>query len=201
MFTGIIKTKGKIEKISKTGVQPLFKVSISAPKNWSFKKGESVSVSGICSTLVNSKKNVFDVEYMKETLSKTTVSEWQKGRIVNLEKSLKVGDPLDGHFVYGHVDAKSVVKQVTGDNSQLTLRIYLENKFSKYVVYKGSVAIDGVSLTVSKRGKDFFEVSLIPYTAEHTTLGNLKKNDNVNVETDILAKYASNLKLDYKLRR
>lgn len=186
MFTGIIKAKGEVKKISKKN--GLIHMSFAAPKNWKFKNGESISVSGICSTLIKSTKNIFDVDYMKETLDKTTVSAWRVGKIVNLEKSMKMGDSMDGHLVYGHVDTVGKVLEIKKSQNNLVIKISLPKTIAKHVVYKGSVAIDGTSLTVSKKGADYFEVSLIPYTATHTTLGNLRKNDNVNIETDIMMK-------------
>ena len=186
MFTGITKGIGRIEKISKE--DKLKKVSIKAPISWKFFGGESVSVSGVCSTVISSKKNIFDVEYMPETLSKTTADIFKAGDEVNLEKSLKVGDSLDGHFVYGHIDATGKILEVRKEGESVVLSIFLPKDIAKYVVNKGSVAIDGISLTISKKMKDRFEVSLIPHTIKNTTLKKLVKNDLVNIETDILSK-------------
>ncbi len=188
MFTGIIKGIGKVTKISDQ--KNLKSVSISAPSAWKFIDGESVSVSGICSTVISSKKNVFDVEYMKETLDITTAKNFTVGAEVNLERSLKAGEPFDGHIVYGHVEDVGVVKKVSHGAGNSVITISAPKNILKYVIYKGSIAIDGVSLTVSKKGSSFFEVSLIPYTLSHTTLGKLVAGDKVNLETDIIAKYA-----------
>jgi len=188
MFTGIIKGRGNVKTVS--GETHLKTVTIEAPSTWRFKKGESVNVSGICSTVVKSVKNSFDVEYMKETLDVTTAKFFTKNLAVNLEKSLKVGDPIDGHFVYGHIDTMGKITQFLKFKDQAKMQIKIPIKYLKYIVYKGSVAVDGVSLTVSKKETTYFEVSLIPYTISHTTLEKLKVGDNVNIETDVIAKFA-----------
>lgn len=187
MFSGIIRGIGKIENTTK--ISKIKKVSIKAPENWKFREGESVSVSGICSTVVSSKKNIFNVDYMPETLLKSTAVFFEKGDEVNLEKSLKIGDSLDGHFVYGHIEGVGKVLNILNKGKSKVLSISLPKNIAKYVANKGSIAIDGVSLTVSGKKGSIFNVSLIPYTLSDTTLSNLEKGDKVNIESDIIAKY------------
>lgn len=191
MFSGIIQAKGKVvSDISSLGVK---KITIEAPKDWLFNNGESISIDGICSTVVSSNNNQFTIQYMPETLKKTTASGFCALSILNLEKSIKAGDPMDGHFVYGHVDALSVVTKIKKDGESKVISFSLEKDIEKYLAYKGSVTINGVSLTISNISKKDFEVSLIPYTLENTNLGNLKVGDMVNIETDILARYVERI--------
>jgi len=188
MFTGIIKGVGSITKVSDT--KNLKKVEISAPKMWKFKEGESISVSGICSTVVNSKKNIFNAEYMEETLKLTTAKKFEANNLVNLEKSLKVGDSLDGHIVSGHVEGRGIIKKIDLKGNTKVFSISIPKALLRRVFLKGSVTVDGVSLTVSKKTQSNFEVSLIPYTLENTTLGKLCVGDKVNIETDMFTRYA-----------
>lgn len=188
MFTGIIKGVGKIKRV-KAGKEML-SVSVEAPKYFKFKIGESVAVSGICTTVISNKKNIFEADYMKETLNLTTAKNFKEGIIVNLEQSMKFGDSLDGHMVYGHVEGVGKIEKIVEIGQNKILSISVSKKILKNIFYKGSVAIDGVSLTVSKKTSNSFEVSLIPYTLKHTTLGKNKIGDKVNIETDSFFKYA-----------
>ncbi len=191
MFTGIIK---KVSKVSYVSFQKgsLF-VTIKIPKSWKIWKGESISVNGVCSTVKSLGKKTFTVEYMPETIKKTTVGNFKKGTLVNLEKSLKLNDLVDGHLVQGHVDTKGTVFQVHKVKSSKVLKIRVLEKFMKLIVVKGSIAVDGASLTVVDTGYNWFTVSLVSYTMENTNLGKIKVEDKVNVETDILAKYLNKI--------
>lgn len=192
MFTGIIKSKSKVLSTSdRLGIK---KVSIEKKDTDIFSLGASISVSGVCSTVVETSESSFSVEYMPETLSKTTMKNIVAETVVNIEESLRAGDPIDGHFVYGHVDAIGIIEKIKHDGESKVYSISLLKDIQKYIVYKGSVAIDGVSLTISAVAKNNFEVSLIPYTLEHTTLGEKKVGDIVNIETDILARYVQKTK-------
>lgn len=196
MFTGIVRKVSKIEKVSKK--EESFFVSIRKPKGWKIKRGESISVNGICLTVRSASEASFEVEYMPETIRKTTVGNFRKGTLVNLEKSLKIGDSLDGHIVQGHVDTVGEIREIKKVGKSKVMKITVPKKFMKFIAEKGSIAIDGVSLTVVNIGKNRtapyrhgvgFTVSLVSYTLENTNLGKSRRGDKVNVEVDILAKY------------
>ncbi|MES2224063.1 MAG: riboflavin synthase [Patescibacteria group bacterium] len=187
MFTGIIQKTAKIKSVKKEN--EILVVSFELPKKFDIKKGASISINGVCSTVISFTKNEFKVGYMKETLSKTNVGTWGVGGKMNLEPSLRLGDTLDGHFVYGHIDTVGTIKTITKQGDSRFFEISIPKEFLKYVVYKGSVAVNGVSLTVSARNSKSFNISLIPYTLEHTNLGELTLGDSVNVEVDVMGKY------------
>lgn len=198
MFTGIITDVSKVAVVRT--VRGNLSVAIARPARWKVKAGESVSVSGICSTVAKVGRGVMHFEYMPETLRKTTVRLWRVGERVNLERSLKVGEPLDGHLVMGHVDGVGFISSIEKTRGSRVFRIVPPRDLLRYIVIKGSVAIDGVSLTVvdacppraarlRRVGRSFFTVALIPYTLSYTTLRDRRVADRVNIETDILAKY------------
>ncbi len=188
MFSGIVSKKIKVNEI-KT-IKDSLEIIFELPKGIFLEKGESVSLNGICSTVEKYSKTDFQIHYMKETLDITNARNLKTGSQVNFEQALKWNDRVSGHFVSGHIDCVGKVVVIDKKKGWI-LRINIPSKFLKYVVYKGSISIDGVSLTTSKVGKNYFEVSLIPYTLELTTLGNLIKGNLVNIETDLLAKYAN----------
>lgn len=193
MFTGIVVGKGKIiEKVAKEfGDVFVVEAKRLARK---VKLGSSVSVSGVCLTVTKKrgKKLFFDV--MPETLKKTTLGEKEAAMEVNLELTLKAGDEIGGHFVYGHVDGTGEVERVEnqGDNKLITIKATPE--LMRFIAPQGSIAVDGVSLTIAAFSAGSFIVSLIPYTLEHTTLGGLEVGDMVNVENDMLLKHIRQIK-------
>jgi len=187
MFTGIISDIARVKKISEKNYNLV--VRFDKPKKWKLKMGESVAISGICSTVLRSGSDWFEVEYMPETLKRTTVANFEDGTRVNLEQSLRFNDIVSGHFVQGHVDTRGTVKVVNRKSNSMEVQISMPKDFRKYVVFKGSITIDGVALTVSAVNRDGFSVSVMPFTMEHTTLGDLKKGLEINVETDMFAKY------------
>ncbi len=190
MFTGIVQAKKAVKSTSISSF--IKKVSIEKPADFDLKLGESVNINGICSTVVEAGNDSFSVEYMKETLRVTTAENFVAGIFVNLEKSLKVGDSLSGHFVYGHVDCMGVVHKIKEEGGSKVFSISIPKEFHKYIAYKGSVTVDGVSLTISEKTKEGFMVSLIPFTLNETNLGEKKVSDMVNIETDMLSKYLEN---------
>ncbi len=191
MFTGIIKKLSTVEKVfRKKG--SLF-VAIKIPKDWKVWVGESISINGVCSTVNKLGKETFTVEYMPETIKKTTAGKFKKGTLVNLEKSLKLSDLVDGHLVQGHVDCRGEVRSVNYESGSKILKIRVPQKFMKFIAEKGSIAIDGISLTVVDTGKNWFTVSLVSYTLDNTNLGSIKVGEEVNIETDVLAKYLNKL--------
>ena len=193
MFSGIIKKTGKINKIFKNKKD----LSIEVYTKMSFSKkeiGSSICCSGACLTVEKCKKNYVIFYLSNETLSKTNFKFIKKDNIVNLEKSLKFGDRISGHFVQGHIDTTSSIKKIVLEGKSWLIYFSLSKKFKKYIVSKGSISINGVSLTVSKITKGGFQISVIPQTLKLTNLMTLKENDLVNVEFDILGKYIKNIK-------
>ncbi len=191
MFTGIIKKVSQVEKVKKEKGN-LF-VWVKTPKGWTVSLGESISINGVCSTVKDKSKNNFLVEYMPETIKKTIAGNFKKGTIVNLEKSLKLNDLLDGHLVQGHIDGRGRIKEIKKVGQSEVMEISASQRIMPLIASKGSVGIDGISLTVVDVGKDWFSVSLVDYTLKNTNLGKLRKGEEVNIETDVLAKYINKL--------
>ena len=187
MFTGIIQSASTISEISTQW--NIVSISVVLPHSWEIKLGDSIAMSGVCSTVANIGAVFFTVEYIPETLRKTTVQNWNIGDTLNLEKSLRVGDGLDGHFVMGHVDTIGQLMEIKEEGDSRVFTISLPSEFLRYVVYKWSISVDGISLTVSAVSEKWFQISLIPYTLTHTNLHERKIGEMLNIETDILGKY------------
>lgn len=188
MFTGIIEATGKV-KAAKS-VRGNRVLEIGKPRAWKLANGQSVSVDGICSTVVSSTPDTFRVEYMPETLKKTTAGGFLRGTRVNLERSLTLEKFVDGHLVLGHVDGKARVVGAVDNSNGYLLTISLPAEISDYIALHGSFALNGVSLTVARKGARTATVALIPHTLSHTNLGSLKKGDYANLEIDLIARYA-----------
>lgn len=192
MFTGLVEEVGKIESSNRRGSITDFVISAEIVPS-ELKLGDSVAVNGACLTVTGFSGKLFTVEAVVETLSRTTLGSFTKGRQVNLERAVRVGDRLGGHIVQGHVDCVGKVVSRRGDEKNLLLGIAVEDSYSKYIAEKGSVALDGVSLTVTySRGAEF-GISVIPHTIKETTLIGLRQGDAVNIETDVIAKYVEKL--------
>ena len=188
MFTGIIEESGIVARLKPA--KNLLTLYIKARKVIKgLKAGDSVAVNGVCLTATQIKGGIIAFDLMKESLDKTTLGLLKPGDKVNLEASLKFGQRLGGHFVTGHVDGLGIIRKKILQPNYVEYEIALAKELLRYIVPKGSVTIDGVSLTVGKVGKNFFTVYLIPYTLKVTNLGQKKAADKVNIETDILAKY------------
>jgi len=187
MFTGIIQEIGTIQKISKKG--EIFIIEISASLHKGKKIGASISIDGACFTLTEVGESTFTIEAMTETQEKTIIKNYEIGTSVNLESSLKVGGSLDGHFVSGHVDFISKVMKIL--DGVITLEIPPDKK--KFFALKGSVTINGVSLTISDITQNSLSVSLIPATLEKTNLSMLKEGKTVNIEIDLISRYLDSL--------
>ena len=191
MFSGIIKHTGKINKIYKNNnnctVEILSKMKFSKSEI-----GSSISCSGTCLTLEKYKRNLSKYYISRETLNRTNLKFLLKGDLINLEKSLKYGNRISGHFVQGHVDTTSLIKRIDIIGKSWFINFKLLKKYNKYLVQKGSITINGVSLTISKILKNGFQVVLIPQTLKLTNLIYLKEKDVVNVELDVLGKYIKN---------
>lgn len=192
MFTGIIETTGKIKKIENKNKKVYFTV---AARNFlqDIKTGASIACDGACLTVIKKTKDSFTVELMPETLRLTKFADSRIGDLINLEKSLKIGERIDGHFVMGHVDGVGVVKKVVKEGKFINLIINVPKKIIKYLAYKGSASINGVSLTIAGNGKDWLKVCLITHTMEITNLSALKAGDKVNIEVDMIARYLESL--------
>ena len=188
MFNGIIKHTGKISKIYKNNnnciIEILSKIKFS--KN---EIGSSISCSGACLTLEKYKGNLSKFYISKETLNRTNFKSSNKGDLINLEKSLKYGDRISGHFAQGHVDTTSIIKKIDFVGKSWFVNFKLPKKYKKYLIQKGSITINGVSLTISKILKDGFQIVVIPQTLKLTNLMYLKEKDVVNIEFDVLGKY------------
>jgi len=191
MFTGIVQEVGTIKSINEKAGEIRLIVSVRPPKF--VKLGSSVAVSGVCLTVANMSDGQLEFDVMHETIKKTSLSDKHEGSLVNIEYSLRAGDEIGGHFVYGHVSHVAQVKSLKSKVKSRILTIVLPSKIASYIVPQGSVAIDGVSLTVASVSEDSFDVSLVDYTLEHTTLKDLKVVDMVNIEVDVLARYASKI--------
>ena len=192
MFNGIIKNTGKISKIYKRNNNCVMEI-LSQMKFTKNEIGTSISCSGACLTLEKFNKNLVKFYVSKETLHKTTFKLSKKGDIINLEKSLKYGERISGHLVQGHVDATCSISKIYFVGKSWLINFKLSNKFRKYLVQKGSITINGVSLTIVKILKNGFQIAIIPQTLKLTNLIHLKVKDEVNVEFDILGKYMKSL--------
>ncbi|MDP8255380.1 MAG: riboflavin synthase [Candidatus Alcyoniella australis] len=188
MFTGLIQDRGAVVRAQRSGKMLLLGVRSSLPVH-SFEIGESISINGVCQTVVRTENDVFFVEVSPETLERTTLGKFNIGREVNLERALLATDRLGGHFVQGHVDGRGVVRRVDKSSAFIVVSVQVSAELAPYLVEKGSVAVDGVSLTVNAVDEQGFSVGLIPHTAQSTCLVNLEPGDDVNVETDLIAKY------------
>ena len=188
MFTGIIQKIGIVSEIQKRNGVLKLTLEVSPWRN-PLAVGESVDVDGVCLTVVRSKGKAFSAEVVPETLRATTLGNLLLGREVNLERSLKLGDSLGGHFVFGHVDGKGKIIRKTKRGKDYCLAIAVPKSLRVYLISKGSVAVDGISLTVQKVLPGGFETAVIPHTADHTTLGAKRIGDPVNLETDVMVKH------------
>jgi riboflavin synthase len=192
MFTGIIQDMGTVRKLARKGEDVLLEVETALALD-DVRIGDSIAVSGACLTVTSMGKKSFTFDVSAESLSKTSLGKLKAGDAVNLEKALRMSDFLGGHLVLGHVDCVGRIVEKTARAGSIVFGITLEAGFSKYVVAKGSIAVDGISLTVNSCEGDRFYVNIIPHTAEKTTLAGKKAGDSVNIETDILGKYVEKL--------
>ena len=195
MFTGIITALGTVRAITPLGAGADMRLVIATP--WpdiaDVALGASIACSGCCLTAVELGADCFAVDASAETLSRTSLGNWKVGTRVNLERSLKVGDELGGHIVSGHVDGLGEAISATPENGSIRWRFRVPRDLARFIAEKGSVAIDGVSLTVNDVTDDAFGVNIIPHTAAVTGFGFLKPGDKVNIEIDMLARYVARL--------
>ena len=191
MFSGIIKHTGKIKKINRDMNNCIIEI-FSKIKFSRTEIGSSVSCSGTCLTLEKYRKNLCKFYISRETLNRTNFKSMNKGDLVNLEKSLKYGDHISGHFVQGHVDATSTIEKIVLVGKSWFINFKIKKKYKKYLVHKGSITINGVSLTISKILTNGFQIVIIPQTLRLTNLIYLKEKALVNVEFDVIGKYIKN---------
>lgn len=193
MFTGLIEEIGSITSITNSGDGAVVEISAHTVLQ-DVSHGDSIAISGVCLTVIDPTPSSFRADVMKETLLHSAAGSWKPGTKINLERAARVGDRLGGHIVQGHVDATAKVLEVKPGDQWSVIRISLREDIAPLVAHKGSITVDGVSLTVSAVGRDWAEVSLIPETLAATTLGEASVGDVVNVETDVLARHVLRLR-------
>ena len=191
MFTGIVEGIGKVEKIVKsTKNRSAVQMTVNLGKNSKgLKIGQSVALNGVCLTVTKKLQNKCNFEMIDETTKKTDLGNLKEGSIVNIERSLKAGDRLEGHFVLGHVDGVGTIKKIQKKPKEVQVWFEVPKSLAKYVVKKGSIAVDGISLTVVDVKKNIASVCLIPHTIDVTNFKTRNVGDKINIETDILGKY------------
>jgi|TARA_Y100000385_G_scaffold147618_1_gene153187 riboflavin synthase len=195
MFTGIVEELAKIIDIKKS--RNNLDITLCCEITSELKIDQSVSHNGICLTVVDINNKFYTVTAIEETMNKTTINGWRVGDVINLERAMKIGDRLDGHMIQGHID--QVGKCIAVEEKNGSWEFIIEyHKSDNITVEKGSIAVNGVSLTVVDSKPNQFKVAIIPYTYKHTCFKNLKKEDNVNLEFDILGKYLAKMALNYK---
>lgn len=196
MFTGIVTDVGEVLSVEPRGELRRLRIACSYDSD-SIALGASIACSGVCLTVVaaarDGARTVFDVDAAAETLAVTTVGTWACGTRVNLERALKIGDELGGHIVTGHVDGVARIESRNDFDDMSRFWVEAPHELSRFIAKKGSVALDGVSLTVNEVDRDRFSVLLIPHTLSVTTLGALRAGDAVNIEVDLMARYAARL--------
>lgn len=191
MFTGIIEATGRVENIEKEGTNILF--TMSCPFTKELKIDQSISHDGCCLTVYDIDNQQYKIAAIHETLEKTNLGNWEIGTEVNLERCVLMNGRLDGHIVQGHVDRTGVVKSIENKNGSHLITIEHSEKDGFVTVPQGSIAVNGISLTVAYSGENEFSVAIIPYTWEHTNLKHLSVGDRVNLEFDVIGKYIAKL--------
>lgn len=192
MFTGIVEEIGSIQEIKKGARQTVFSIKASKVLE-DANIGDSIAVNGVCLTVTTLNGNAFTADVMNETLSRSSLGTLRSGSPVNLERAMPANGRFGGHIVSGHIDGTGRIASLSRDGNAVWFRITAEKKLLRYIVEKGSIAIDGISLTVAKLDGESFSVSIIPHTMGETVLGSKKAGDIVNLENDIIAKYVEKL--------
>ncbi|SDS47834.1 riboflavin synthase alpha chain [Polaribacter sp. KT25b] len=191
MFTGIIETLGLVTNVVKE--QENVHLTIESNITNELKVDQSVAHNGVCLTVVAINNNEYTVTAIKETLDKTNLGKLKKADIINLERAMKLGDRLDGHIVQGHVDETGICKNIKDENGSTVYTFHYNSDKNNITIEKGSITINGISLTVVNSKKDEFSVAIIPYTKENTTFKTLQIDDVVNLEFDVIGKYVARL--------
>ncbi len=191
MFTGIIEGLGTIAKIRPSDRGKRLLIDADFPLDQT-KIGDSIAISGVCVTVIIIAGKRFEIDISPETIAKTTFGTAKIGDRVNLERALRLSDRIDGHLVSGHIDGIGTIKDKKRTGNAIIVVIDVPEFLSRYMIMKGSVAVDGISLTINNRARDCFDVSIIPHTAKMTTIGLKKAGDYINIETDMIGKYIEN---------
>lgn len=191
MFTGIITSLGKIKEISSAGSNTTF--FIESGLSSQLKIDESVAHNGVCLTIEEIKDNKYRVTAIEETLKKTNIGNWKKDNLINLEQAMQLNDRLDGHIVQGHVDGTGVCVKKLNKEGSVEFTFSFDSSFAPLIIEKGSICVNGVSLTAFNVTNDHFTVAIIPYTFSHTNFQSLAERDSVNLEFDILGKYVARI--------
>lgn len=198
MFTGIIQSQGEVKTRQNTDNNFTFSIKTNFADMSDVEIGDSIAVNGVCLTVTKFEVDVIWVDLSRETMAVTDANGWQIGKILNLEKSLALKDKLGGHLVSGHVDSLANCVKIEQSGSSTIYGFEIERQFQKYIVKKGSVAVNGVSLTVNETIKTCFYVNLIPHTLQATNLSDLKLGDKVNFEIDTIARYVEKMLIGFK---
>lgn len=191
MFTGIIESTGLIKDITASGTNKSFWVASSLANE--LKVDQSISHNGVCLTVEEIKDGMHRVTAIEETLQKTNLGNWKNGDSVNLERCMQLNGRLDGHIVQGHVDCTAVCTEVISKDGSREYSFSFPGEFAAFIIEKGSVTVNGISLTCFNVTGEQFTVAIIPYTFEHTNMSNLKQGDKVNIEWDVVGKYVSRI--------
>ncbi len=191
MFTGIIEDLGTIKNVQGNGSNITF--TVTAPLTDELKIDQSLSHSGVCLTVESTNGSQYTVTAIEETLKKTNLSSWKIGTVVNLERCLRFDGRLDGHIVQGHVDTVGKCNEATTKDGSWEYEISFDKKFASLIIEKGSVCLNGISLTIFNITENTFTVAIIPYTYEHTNMHTLQVNDEVNIEFDMIGKYVNRI--------
>lgn len=194
MFTGIIEEVGKIAALEKHAGGAKIKISAKIVTE-DTNEGDSIAVNGVCLTALEIKSDSFSADVSQETLNRSTLGNLKNNSVVNLERAVTPATRLGGHIVQGHVDARGKFLSAKQDGEFWTVRIGFPKEIGQYLVYKGSISVEGISLTIADLSDDFFEIAVIPKTWELTNLSGLKPNDSVNLEADVIAKYVERILL------
>ena len=193
MFTGIIQAVGQVQSLQPIGGDVRLALAVNGLPMHDVELGESIAVSGVCLTVVAFDANYFAADVSNETLSRTTLGKLAVGDKVNLERALQASSRIGGHWVSGHVDGVAVVQSIGDDARSQRWRFAADKSLLRYIAEKGSVAVNGVSLTVNQADFDGFEANLVPHTVEHTNFSALTKDSAVNIEVDLMARYVERL--------
>lgn len=191
MFTGIIETLGTIQEVKKDSEN--LHITIESTITSQLKIDQSVAHNGVCLTVIAIKNDTYTVTAIQETVLKTNVGTWKKSDVINLERAMKLGDRLDGHIVQGHVDQIAVCKNIEETNGSWSYTFEYDPKLNNITIEKGSITVNGVSLTVVNSKNNEFSVAIIPYTYQHTNFHNFKTGTQVNLEFDVIGKYVARL--------
>jgi riboflavin synthase len=187
MFTGLVESIGEVIERKPTGAG--FRLRIASPLAPELAPGDSLAVNGVCLTVILAEDNEVHADIGPETVRVTTLGQLERGNAVNLERPLRADARFGGHFVQGHVDAIGRVEELRQEADFHWLTVGFPQQLAPYIVHKGSIAVDGISLTVAGLGADRFDIMVIPYTMEHTNLGRIQVRDKVNIECDMVGKY------------